>query len=220
LGGVLFGSVQAKHRNCLFRYRTETNCFETNQKQTETTLNLLKNTKICSLSHCFGCLLFVLVQSKHRNSLFRYKTETNVLFRIVPKLVSVPIVVVSNRNCFEGLPIDQWPLHFSKKKNVQPPQKRKVYMCLQRKRVPSRGKGCKKALFLRGNIVWGPPTEDRNHRLSPEEGVSRVPIEKCMGPFSEKESLGPITEEEREVPERLNSPRGLPPLSLSHSLSL
>jgi len=46
-------------------------------------------------------LLFVLVQSKHRNSLFRYRTETtetNVSFRIVPKLVSVPVSVVSNRN--------------------------------------------------------------------------------------------------------------------------
>ncbi len=46
-------------------------------------------------------LLFVSVQSKHRNSLFWYRsetTETNVLFRIVPKLVSVPVSVVSNRN--------------------------------------------------------------------------------------------------------------------------
>jgi hypothetical protein len=42
-------------------------------------------------------LLFVSVQSKHRNTLFWYRseiTETNILFRIVPKLVSV----VSNRN--------------------------------------------------------------------------------------------------------------------------
>ncbi len=46
-------------------------------------------------------LLFVSVQSKHRNSLFRYRNETtgtNVLFRIVPKLVSVPVSVVSNGN--------------------------------------------------------------------------------------------------------------------------
>jgi hypothetical protein len=46
-------------------------------------------------------LLFVSVQSKHRNSLFRYRsetTETNILFRIVPKLVSVLVSVVSNRN--------------------------------------------------------------------------------------------------------------------------
>jgi hypothetical protein len=46
-------------------------------------------------------LLFVSVLSEHRNSLFRYRsetTETNVLFRIVPKLVSVPVSVVSNRN--------------------------------------------------------------------------------------------------------------------------
>ncbi len=45
-------------------------------------------------------LLFVSVHSKHQNSLFRYRsetTETNNLFRIVPKLVSVPVSVVSNR---------------------------------------------------------------------------------------------------------------------------
>ncbi len=45
--------------------------------------------------------LFVSVQSKHRNSLFRYRSETteiNVLFRIVSKLVSAPVSVVSNRN--------------------------------------------------------------------------------------------------------------------------
>jgi hypothetical protein len=46
-------------------------------------------------------LLFVSVQSKPRNSLFWYRSETaetNILFRIVPKLVSVPVSVVSNRN--------------------------------------------------------------------------------------------------------------------------
>ncbi len=56
------------------------------------------------ISVCFVVsvdLLFVSVQSKHRNSLFGYRSETterNVLFRIVPKLVSVPVSVVSNRN--------------------------------------------------------------------------------------------------------------------------
>jgi amino acid permease len=122
---------------------TETN--RTVSKQTKTTLNFLKNTKICSLSNCFGwasvcvsvhlffsieakqptktnrnnpkfskkipkyafyqtvlvALLFVSVQSKHRNSLFWCRSETtktNGLFRIVPKLVSVPVSVVSNQN--------------------------------------------------------------------------------------------------------------------------
>jgi type IV secretory pathway VirB3-like protein len=41
---------------------------------------------------------FVSVEPKHRNTLFRYRTETNSLFRIVSKLVSVPVSVVSNRN--------------------------------------------------------------------------------------------------------------------------
>jgi hypothetical protein len=51
--------------------------------------------------------LVVSVQSKLRNSLFRYRsetTETNVLFRIVPKLVSVLVSVVSNRNKFRRTP--------------------------------------------------------------------------------------------------------------------
>jgi glutathione peroxidase-family protein len=54
-----------------------------------------------TFSVCFGCFLFVSVQSKQRKSLFRYLTETtktNVLFRIVSKIVSVPVSVVSNRN--------------------------------------------------------------------------------------------------------------------------
>ncbi len=141
-GCVSICFVKPKTTNfCLFRlvsvFRTyieitETN--RTNSKKTETTLNFLKNTKICSLSNCFHwssvlfrfnrnietlyrnnrnklfqnkpnkpgkpkfsekipkyapyqtvsvSLLFVSVQSKHRNSLFRNRsetTETNILF--------------------------------------------------------------------------------------------------------------------------------------------
>jgi hypothetical protein len=85
---------------CLFRFNRniKTLCFgiEAKQpkqtvskqtKQTETALNFLKKSKICSLSNCFCCSSVVSVQSRHRNSLFRYiseTTETNVLFRIVP----------------------------------------------------------------------------------------------------------------------------------------
>jgi hypothetical protein len=54
-------------------------------------------------SYCFHFSLFrfVSVQSNHRNSMFRYRsetTETNILFQIVPKPVLVPVSVVSNRN--------------------------------------------------------------------------------------------------------------------------
>jgi hypothetical protein len=55
-------------------------------------------------------LQLVSVQSKHRKSLFRYRsetTETKILFRIVPKLVSVPVSVVSNRNYFRRTPYSQ-----------------------------------------------------------------------------------------------------------------
>ncbi len=71
-------------------------------KQTETTQNFLKKTKIQMLFHTVSVgLLFVSVQSKHRNSLFRYRsetTETNILFQIFPKLILVPVSVISNRN--------------------------------------------------------------------------------------------------------------------------
>jgi hypothetical protein len=87
---------------------TETNCFKTNQnkpKQSETTRN---NTQFYEKLPIYALyqtvlvgLLFVLVQFKHRNSLFRYRSETsetNILFWIVQKLVLVPVSVVLNRN--------------------------------------------------------------------------------------------------------------------------
>jgi hypothetical protein len=53
----------------------------------------------------FDLFRFILVQSKHQNSVFQYTSETfktNILFQIVQKLV----LVVSNRNfcSFEGHP--------------------------------------------------------------------------------------------------------------------
>jgi hypothetical protein len=89
--GLLFVSVQSKHRNSLFRYRTETtetNCFETNRN----------NPKFCEkyqnmlLSHCFGCsfVCFGSIETPKLSASYRTETtETNVLFQIVPKLVSV-----------------------------------------------------------------------------------------------------------------------------------
>ena len=55
----LFGWVFCLFRinqNSLFRYRSETTVTpkQTVSKQTETTLNFRENTKICSLSNCFG----------------------------------------------------------------------------------------------------------------------------------------------------------------------
>jgi hypothetical protein len=49
---------------------------------------------------CFDLFRFVSVKSKHRNSVFdRNETfKTNVLFQIVPKLVSPRVSVVSKRN--------------------------------------------------------------------------------------------------------------------------
>jgi hypothetical protein len=79
--GPLFVSVQSKHRNSLFRYRSETtktNCFEVNQKQKKSkknvkTLNFLKKVpKHASYQTVSVGLLFVSVQLKHRNSLFQY----------------------------------------------------------------------------------------------------------------------------------------------------
>ncbi len=109
---------------CLFRFNRniETLCFgieakqpkQTVSKQTEKTeknrkkrknrentkFSVKKTAKYAPYQTVSVGLLFVSVQSKHRNSLFRCKietTETNILFRIVPKLFSVPVSVVSNR---------------------------------------------------------------------------------------------------------------------------
>jgi hypothetical protein len=114
--GLLFALVQSKHPNSLFRYRsktTETNCFETNLKKPKKTKKpkkpkkneknrknpkfSVKNRKYAPYQTVSVGLLFASVQSKHRHSLFRYRsetTETNALFRIVPKLASVRVLVV------------------------------------------------------------------------------------------------------------------------------
>jgi hypothetical protein len=95
---------------CLFRFNrkietlfwfrtetTETNCLATNQnKPKQPKIFFLPKYALCH--NVSVALLFVSVQSKHRNCPLRYRTETNVLFWIVPKLVAVPISVVSNRN--------------------------------------------------------------------------------------------------------------------------
>jgi hypothetical protein len=104
----------------LFNQNIETLCFgleakqpkQTIWKQTKTNPKNRKNPKFpekipkyapyqtVTVGH-----LFVSVQLKHRKSLFQYRsetTETNVLFRIVPKLVSVPVSVPLTS--FEGHP--------------------------------------------------------------------------------------------------------------------
>ncbi len=74
----------------------------------ETSLIFLQKTPKYALYQTVSvAFLFVSVQSRHRNSLFRYRsktTEKNILFRIVPKLVSVLVSVVSNRTSFKGHP--------------------------------------------------------------------------------------------------------------------
>jgi hypothetical protein len=74
---------------------------QTISKQTKTNLNNRKNPKFPEKLPKYAPyqtvsvgLLFVLVQSKHRKSLFGFRsetTETNILFQIVPKLASVPV---------------------------------------------------------------------------------------------------------------------------------
>ncbi len=103
---------------CLFRFNQniKTLCFgieakqpkqtilkqtKTNRKKRKNPKFSDKNTKYAPYQTVWVGLLFVSVQSKHQKSLFRYggeTTETNVLFRKLPKLVSIPASVVSNRN--------------------------------------------------------------------------------------------------------------------------
>jgi hypothetical protein len=88
---LCFG-IEAKQPKQTISKQTKTN--SKNQKTPKFPEKIPKYTSYQTVS--VG-LLFVSVQSKHRKSLFRYRSETtktNVLFRIVSKLVSV----VSNRN--------------------------------------------------------------------------------------------------------------------------
>ncbi len=106
---------------CLFRFdrNFKSLCFGkepkqlkwTVSKQTKTNRNnpkfSEKRPKYALYHTVLVARLFVSVQSKHLNSLFRYRTETNVLFGIVPKLVLVPVLVVSNRNYFRRTPYSE-----------------------------------------------------------------------------------------------------------------
>jgi hypothetical protein len=72
-------------------------------KQTKTNRNKLEkifcqNTKISSLSNCFGCssVCFGSIETPKLSVSVSETTERNVLFWIVPKLVSVPVSIVSN----------------------------------------------------------------------------------------------------------------------------
>ncbi len=111
---------------CLFRFNrnNETLCFGIEAKQPKQTVKNRKNrkkpkksgkaqnslqkiAKYAPYQTVSVGLLFCFIQSKHRNSLFWYRSETterNVLFRKVPKLNSVPVSVVSNQNQFQRTP--------------------------------------------------------------------------------------------------------------------
>ncbi len=104
--GLLFFSVQLKHRNSLLWYRSETtktNCFKTIQnKSKQTNPKLSEKIPKYALNQTVSvALLFISVQSKHRNSLFQYTVEVKQ-----PKqtFCSVPVSVVSNRNQFQRTP--------------------------------------------------------------------------------------------------------------------
>ena len=89
----------------LYRHnRNKQNCFETNRNNPNFFEKIPKYAFYHTVSVAF---LFDSVQSKHRNSLFRYRTETtetNVLFRIVPKLVRFKFQLFRIENSFEGHP--------------------------------------------------------------------------------------------------------------------
>jgi hypothetical protein len=89
--GVCFG-VSDRYRN--------------NRNQQNLWFGELKRFIFKQICCCFGWSFFVSVVLKHRNSLFQYEsetTETNVLFRIVLKLVSV--VSIQNYSSFGGHPL-------------------------------------------------------------------------------------------------------------------
>ncbi len=69
---VCFG-VSNLYRN----NRNKQNCFKTNRNKPGNPKIFCKNTKICSLSNCFSWSSLCFGSIENRNSLFRYRTETN-----------------------------------------------------------------------------------------------------------------------------------------------
>ncbi len=93
-------------------------------------LTVQPNYNCLNLVGYFGCSSVCFGSFKTPNSLFRNRSKTNktnVLFRIVPKLVSVPISVVSNRTCSEGHTTgDPWcSVALSVAVTVKPPRSRR-----------------------------------------------------------------------------------------------
>ncbi len=91
----LFVSACFSVSNLYQNNRNKQNCFE----KTETTLNFLKNTKICSLSNCFGqsSVCFSSIETSKLSVSEQKRNNQNKYFvLIVPKLVS------SSFCCFES----------------------------------------------------------------------------------------------------------------------
>jgi hypothetical protein len=101
---LCFGKEAKQPKQTVSKQTEKTEKNEKNEKTEKTRKNpkfSVKKAKYAPYQTVSVGLLFVSIQSKHQNSLFRYRSETtktNVLFRIVPKQVSVPVLVVSNRN--------------------------------------------------------------------------------------------------------------------------
>ncbi len=95
----MFVSVQSKHRFSLFRCKSETT--ETNQNKPEKTHKLPeKIPKYAPYQTVWVGTLFVSIQSKHRKSLFQYRsetTETNVIYQFQFRLFRI-------ETSFEGHP--------------------------------------------------------------------------------------------------------------------
>jgi hypothetical protein len=97
---LCFG-IEAKQPKQTKKNEKKTKKPKKNEKTGKIQKILLKKSKYAPYQTVSVGLLFVSVESKQRNSLLRYRsetTETNILFWIVQKLVSVPVSVVSNRN--------------------------------------------------------------------------------------------------------------------------
>ncbi len=93
--------VQSKHRNSLFRYRsetTETNCFETNRKKRKTLNFLLKIVKQDPYQTVSVGLLFVSVSVQQRNNRNKRFVSDSA------ETSFVPVSVVSNGNQFRRTP--------------------------------------------------------------------------------------------------------------------
>jgi hypothetical protein len=98
---LCFGKEAKKPKQTVSKQTENNEKYEKNEENRKNPKFSVKNCKICSLSNCFGWSSVCFGSIETSKLCFGKEsetTETNVLFRILLKLVTVPVSVVSNQN--------------------------------------------------------------------------------------------------------------------------